>query len=187
MRELSMHILDLLENALEAGATLVNLTIEEDLTFDQLVIEVRDDGRGMDGATAERALDPFYTTRTTRHVGLGLPLLKAAAERCGGNLTLTSSVGSGTVVRATFVHSHLDRAPLGRIEDSLLAFLMSEKGAGLVYRHRVGERALEVDTAAIEAELDGIPLTHPRVRQWLYDAIREGESALYLDSQVDLT
>jgi hypothetical protein len=187
MRELSMHVLDLLENALEAGATQVQLTIEEDLAADKLMIEVEDNGRGMDRAVAERALDPFYTTRTTRHVGLGLPLLKAAAERCGGSLTLTSGVGSGTVVRATFVHSHLDRAPLGRVEDSLLAFLMSEKRVGLVYRHRVGEQVFEMDTAAIEAELDGVPLSHPRVRQWLHVAIREGERELYLGSQVDLT
>jgi len=182
-----MHILDLLENALEAGATLVDLKIDEDLAADQLVIEVSDDGRGMDAVTARRALDPFYTTRTTRHVGLGLPLLKAAAERCGGSLALTSKVGSGTQVRATFVHSHMDRAPLGRIGDSLLAFLMSDMGAGLIYRHRVGENVFEMDSTAVKSELDGVPLSHPRVREWLYEAIREGERELYLESQVDST
>lgn len=180
MRELSMHILDVLENALEAGATRVELNIDEDLAGDRLLIEVRDNGRGMDAETAQRAVDPFYTTRTTRHVGLGLPLLKAAAERCGGGLTLVSAVGEGTQVRATFRHGHLDRAPLGKMADTLLAFLMSERKAQLVYRHCVGDGVFELDTAEIEAELDGIPLTHPQVRDWLHDTIVDGEVALGL-------
>ena len=175
-----MHILDVLENALEAGATRVELNIDEDLAGDRLLIEVRDNGRGMDAETAQRAVDPFYTTRTTRHVGLGLPLLKAAAERCGGGLTLLSAVGEGTQVRASFRHSHLDRAPLGRMLDTLLAFLMSERRAQLVYRHRVGDGVFELDTAEIEAELDGIPLTHPQVRDWLHDTIADGEVELGL-------
>ena len=183
MRELSMHILDVLENALEAGATRVELNVTEDLASDRLVIEVQDNGRGMDAETAQRAADPFYTTRTTRHVGLGLPLLKAAAERCGGGLTLVSAVGEGTQVRATFRHGHLDRVPLGRMADTLLAFLMSEKKAQLVYRHWVGGGVFELDTAEIEAELDGIPLTHPRVRDWLHETIVDGEAGLRLLSE----
>jgi hypothetical protein len=179
MRELSMHILDVLENALEAGATCVELIVDEDLVTDRLVIVVRDNGRGMDGETARRALDPFYTTRTTRHVGLGLPLFKAAAERCGGGLSVDSAVGQGTVVRARFVHSHLDRAPLGKMADTLLAFLMSERqGVRLLYRHRIADRVFELDTAEVEAELDGVPLSHPRVREWLHATIAEGEAEL---------
>ena len=178
-----MHILDVLENALEAGATRVELNINEDLAGDRLTIEVRDNGRGMDAETAQRAVDPFYTTRTTRHVGLGLPLLKAAAERCGGGLTLVSAVDEGTLVRASFQHSHLDRAPLGRMADTLLAFLMSEREAQLVYRHCVGEGVFELDTAAIEAELDGIPLSHPQVRDWLQETIVDGEAGLRLLSE----
>jgi hypothetical protein len=178
MRELSMHILDVLENALEAGATRVDVSIEEDLDADRLVIEVRDNGRGMDARTAQRALDPFYTTRTTRHVGLGLPLFKAAAERCGGGLTLESVVGQGTAARAVFQHSHIDRAPLGNMADTLTAFLMSETPAKLVYRHRLGARVFELDTSEIEAQLEGVPLSNPRVREWLRETIAEGEADL---------
>jgi hypothetical protein len=174
-----MHILDLLENALEAGATRVQLGIDEDPAADRLVIVVRDNGRGMDGETARRAVDPFYTTRTTRHVGLGLPLLKAAAERCRGGLTVESSLGQGTAVTASFQHSHLDRAPLGKMADTLLAFLLSESaGVRLTYCHRIADRLFELDTADIEAELGGIPLSHPRVREWLYGTISAGEAEL---------
>jgi len=180
MRELSLHILDVLENALEAGATEVDLEIDEDLLADRLTITVRDNGRGMDAQTARRALDPFFTTRTTRHVGLGLPLFAAAARRCEGDLGLDSSPGRGTVVTATFRHSHLDRAPLGDIAGTLLAFLLSERSAGLhfVYHHRVNGRSFDLDTAAIRAELEDIPLSHPLVREWLRGYIAAGEAEL---------
>ena len=180
MRELSLHILDVLENALEAGASEVKLEIDEDLGADRLTIAVRDNGRGMDAHTARRALDPFFTTRTTRHVGLGLPLFAAAARRCEGDLSLETAPGRGTAVTATFRQSHLDRAPLGDVTGTLLAFLLSERGAGLrfVYHHRVNGRSFDLDTSAIQAELEDIPLSHPLVREWLGDYIAAGEAEL---------
>lgn len=179
MRELSLHILDVLENALEAGATQVDLAIVEDLEADRLTITVRDNGRGMDAQTASRTLDPFYTTRTTRHVGLGLPLFAAAARRCDGDLTVDSVRGQGTVVTASFRHSHIDRAPLGKLVGTLLAFLLgSRDDLQLRYCHRVGTRTFELDTAVIRAELGDVPISHPQVREWLYDYIEEGEAEL---------
>jgi len=180
MRELSLHVLDLLQNSLEAGATRLDVSIEEDLSADRLTIEVRDNGRGMTPEAARQALSPFFTTRTTRHVGLGLPLLAAAAERCGGELVLDSQPGSGTVVRAAFGHSHIDRAPLGNMAGTLLAFLLGGDGRPLrlCYRHRVGDEAFEFDSAAIEAEVGGLPLSYPPLRDWLHDFIAEGEAGL---------
>ena len=191
MRELSMHILDVLENALAAGATRVKLDIVEDLVADRLTITVQDNGRGMDAETARRALNPFFTTRATRRVGLGLPFFAAAARRCDGDLTLESSPGKGTTVMATLRHSHLDRAPLGDVVDTLLAFLLNEEAAELAYRHQVllnqdngqsaGEaqsRTFELDTAAIRTELGEVPLSHPLVVEWLRRFITEGEAAL---------
>lgn len=180
MRELSLHILDLLENALQAGASRVELAILEDLEGDELAIVVRDNGRGMDQQTLQQAVDPFFTTRTTRHVGLGLPLLAAAARRCEGNIVVESATSQGTEVRAAFRHSHLDRAPLGKMADTLLAFLLYKDGSApeLQYQHRVGDRAFELDTAAVRAELGDIPLSSPPVRGWLYDYIVEGEAEL---------
>ncbi len=175
MRELSLHILDALENSLEAGASRVTLTIEEDLTADRLTITITDNGRGMDAETVKTVLDPFFTTRTTRHVGLGLPLFAAAAKRCNGDLTIESEVGRGTTVQATFQHSHIDRAPLGDIHDSLLSFLLAERAVDLHYVHRVNGRQFEFDTADIRAELGDVPLSHPAVREWLSEFISEGE------------
>jgi hypothetical protein len=177
MRELSLHILDLLQNSLEARATLVELTIEEDRTADRLTITVRDNGRGMDEAQLARIFDPFYTTRSTRHVGLGLPLFKAAAERCNGGLTVTSQPGLGTTVQATFQHSHIDRAPLGDVTGTLMSFILAGT-CDMHYLHRVDGKAFEFHTAPIKAELGDVSLTHPTVRQWLQGFIAEGEADL---------
>ena len=177
MRELSLHILDVLQNSLEAKATLVELTIEEDLAADRLTIAVQDNGRGMDEAQLARISDPFYTTRKTRHVGLGVPLFKAAAERCNGDLAITSQVGRGTMLRATFQHSHIDRAPLGDITGTLMSVILGGT-CDVHYLHRVDGKEFEFHTAAIKAELGDVPLTHPDVRQWLQEFIAAGEADL---------
>jgi hypothetical protein len=182
MRELSLHILDILENSLEAGATAIELVIEEDKSADRLTITVRDDGRGMSEVQVDRVFDPFFTTRSTRHVGLGVPLFKAAAERCNGNLTVTSQPGEGTTLQATFQHSHIDRAPLGDIEGTLLAFILSGS-CDVHYVHRVDGQEFEFHTADMRAELGEIPLTHPTVRNWLQEFIAEGEAELRRKSQ----
>ena len=175
MRELSLHVLDIVENAIEAGASRVEVKIEEDLEQDRLTIDVRDNGRGMSQEMIQRVMDPFCTTRTTRHVGLGLPLLAAAARRCDGDLTIESEPGRGTRVRAHFRHSHIDRAPLGDMAGAMLAVLLSERAVDLDYIHRVGDQEFRFDSAEIRKELEDIPLTHPRVREWLSGALREGE------------
>ena len=177
MRELSLHILDALENSLEAGATCVELTIEENMAADRLAITVRDDGRGMSEEQVERIFDPFFTTRSTRHVGLGVPLFKAAAERCNGSLTVVSQPGEGTTLQATFQHSHIDRAPLGDMEGTLLAFILSGT-CDVHYVHRVDGQEFEFHTADMRAELGEIPLTHPAVRNWLREFITAGETEL---------
>lgn len=177
MREQSLHILDAMENSLEAGATLIEVTIEDDLAADWLTITVRDNGRGMSEAQLARVFDSFFTTRSTRHVGLGIPLFKAAAERCNGNLTVTSQLGKGTTLQATFQHSHIDRAPLGDIAGTLLAIILSGR-CDVHYVHRIDGREFTFHTADIRAELEEIPLTHPAVRRWLEGFITEGEAGL---------
>jgi anti-sigma regulatory factor (Ser/Thr protein kinase) len=178
MRELSLHILDALQNSVEAGASRVKLTIEEDRTSDRLTIIIDDNGRGMDVETVKKAVDPFYTSRATRQVGLGLPLFAAAAEQAGGNLTLESKVGMGTTLKVILQHSHIDRAPMGDICSSLLALLLSKSPVDLHYVHRVDRRQFEFDTAHIRAELGDAPLSHPAVRDWLCEFIAQGERVL---------
>lgn len=178
MRELSLHILDLLENAVEAGASRIELKIEEDLKTDWMVIEVADNGRGMSQEVMDRALDPFCTTRTTRHVGLGLPLFLEAARRCEGDLVIQSNPGRGTRVKATFRHSHIDRAPLGDVAGALMAILLSEHPVDLDFCHCIDSEVFRLDSSEIRKELGNVPLSHPKVRDWLFDVLREGETDL---------
>ena len=183
MRELSLHVLDVVENAMEAGVLHIDLRIVEDLDVDRLTITVRDDGCGMDAETVQKVRDPFFTTRMTRHVGLGIPLFAAAAERCGGALTVESSPGKGTTVTATFQHSHLDRAPLGDMTSTLMGILMRDRDFDLHYVHRVGgahmpAASFEFDTAEIKRELGSLPLSYPEVRRWLGEFIAQGEQSL---------
>lgn len=179
MRELSLHILDIVQNSLEAGATHITIEIDEDLAEDRLTIRVMDNGRGMDAETLRRVTDPFFTTRTTRKVGLGLPLLKAAAEQCNGRLTIQSAPGQGTTVTAEFQHSHIDRAPLGDMPASLMTILLAEQPVEVRYVHRVNERQFVLDTRELREALGDVPLTHPKVRQWLYEYLRQGEAGLW--------
>jgi anti-sigma regulatory factor (Ser/Thr protein kinase) len=182
VRELSLHILDVLENAIEAGAQHVELTIIEDLNGDRLTIRVVDDGRGMDAETLRRVRDPFFTTRTTRHVGLGIPLFAAAAERCGGELAIDSRPGRGAALVATFRHSHIDRAPLGDLAGTLICVLMRDDELHVRYRHEIidhgAERSFELDTAEIADALGYLPRSLPAVREWLSDFIAQGEAQL---------
>jgi len=172
-----LHILDVLQNAREAGATRIELTIEEDLTLDRLIITVRDNGRGMSEAQLARVFDPFYTTRKTRHVGLGLPFFKAAAQHCNGDLTVTSRLGEGTTLWATFQHSHIDRAPLGDVMGALLVVILSGT-CDILYTHQVDGKEFQFHTADIKAELGEVPLTHPEVTKWLRNFIIDGERDL---------
>jgi anti-sigma regulatory factor (Ser/Thr protein kinase) len=182
MRELALHILDIVENALEADARLVALIVVEDHTMDRLTITVRDDGRGMDAETVHKVRDPFYTTRTTRHVGLGIPLLDAAAKRCAGGLDIQSTPGQGTTITATFQHSHIDRAPLGDMPGTLMGILLREQAFDLSYTHqiRVGacEHIFELDTREIKQQLGDIPLATPAIRRWLGEYIAQSEKGL---------
>jgi len=178
MLELSMHILDVAENALEAGATRIEISIEEDLEADRLTIKVTDNGRGMSEEFLQKVLDPFITTRTTRRVGLGLPLFAAAAKWCNGDLEIWSKEGEGTVVTATFQHSHIDRAPLGDITSTLLSIILAAPEVDLRYSHRVDGEVFEFDTAEIRRQLEDVPLSHPKVRKWLVDFINQGEEGL---------
>jgi Histidine kinase-, DNA gyrase B-, and HSP90-like ATPase len=177
MRELSLHILDALENSREAGATYVELTIVEDLIADRLTIAIRDNGCGMDEETLARATDPFYTSRKTRHVGLGVPLFLAAAERCNGGLTITSQVAKGTTLEVTFQYSHIDRAPLGDITSTLLSFVLGGR-CDLGYLHRVNQAEFAFSTMEIKAELGDVPISHPTVREWLRAFVTDGEAAV---------
>jgi anti-sigma regulatory factor (Ser/Thr protein kinase) len=167
LREIALHILDLAENSLSAGATLVTIQVIEETAADQLTVRVADNGRGMDAEWAARAADPFVTTRTTRRVGLGLPFLKQAAEMCGGGVTIESTSGVGTTVTATFQNSHIDRVPLGDLAGTLLTLIVGYPQADFVYRRQIDANLFEFDTRPVKAELDGVSLSEPFVISYL--------------------
>ena len=143
MRELSLHILDVSENSIAAGADIVTIAVNESRDRDLLSIEIFDNGRGMSEQELLRAGDPFFTTRATRRIGLGLPLFKAAAERCDGKFFLDSKVGGGTRVSASFRYNHVDRAPLGDMAASMAVLVAGNPDIDFVCTHTVdGEKTV---------------------------------------------
>jgi hypothetical protein len=176
MEDLALHVLDIAQNSLEAGASAITIEIRENLREDWLTIEIRDNGRGMDSETLAKATDPFFTTRSTRRVGLGLPLMAAAAKAAGGDLTIDSKPGHGSCIRARFQHKNIDRAPLGDIETTLMVLLAGQPDKDIFFRHRIEEREFELDSRDFRAA--DIDLTSPVGLAILREAIRRGEAGL---------
>ena len=176
MLELALHILDIVENSVRAGATLVRVLIRENRAKDLFLMRITDNGSGMTPEERQRALDPFYTTKKVRRVGLGLPMLSDAADRTGGKMTLRSKLGTGTVVEAAFGLSHIDRQPMGNIVSTLITIIVGNPGIDLLYRHEVDGRTYLLDTREIRKELEDVPLNHPEVTGFLREHITEGLS-----------
>ena len=178
MKELSLHILDIAQNSVKAGATLIQITIEEDTVADTLRITVADNGCGMDKDLLQRVRDPFTTTRTTRKVGMGIPLLEAAAVQCGGGLDIQSLPGVGTTLTAWFGLSHIDRAPVGDMPGTMGVLVSGSPQLDFVYTHTVARASFTFDTREIRTALGGVPLSEPEVMAWIQDYIREGLETL---------
>jgi anti-sigma regulatory factor (Ser/Thr protein kinase) len=173
MLELALHILDITENSIRAGAKNVYIGVVEDRARDRLEIEIRDDGCGMDEATLAKALDPFYSTKKVRRVGLGLPMLKEAALQAGGDFTIDSQLGRGTRVAVGFQRSHIDRQPLGDVPGAFIALLVGSPGVDFIYRHAC-EGVFELDTREIRKEIGEIPLNHREVLTFIRRHLTEG-------------
>ncbi len=169
-----MHILDIAENAVRAGAKLVTIRIREDAGEDLYEMEISDDGKGMTDDERRKALDPFYTTKKVRKVGLGLPMLQSAAMNTGGGFRLESEAGRGTKVIARFRRGHIDRQPLGNIASSLISLILGNQGVDFVYDHRVNGRHFTLDTRELKKELEEVPLSHPEVVKFLRQSINGG-------------
>jgi hypothetical protein len=179
MREIALHLLDIAENSTAAESRNISVHVLEDLVQDRLTVSVIDDGRGMDAATVEQVQDPFYTTRTTRSVGLGIPLLKLAAEQADGSFSLQSESGKGTWVEAEFRHSHIDRMPLGDLAATFLTLLISHPQIDWTFLYRVTDRNKDsreflFESADLKRELGDISLTEPEVLTFLRGIFEEG-------------
>ena len=174
MLELAQHILDIAENSTRAGAKLITISISEDSAENLLTIEITDDGCGMNTEEISKALDPFYTTKNVRRVGLGLPLLTDAAQTSGGKLDLQSRAGKGTEITATFGLKHIDRQPLGNISSTLISLIAANSEVDFIYDHRHNNRQFKLDTRLIRDEIEDVPIYHPEIIKFIRGIIEEG-------------
>ena len=177
MKELSLNILDVAENSVKAGASLTQILLDEHDGV--LTLEIVDDGCGMDEDIVRSVVDPFYTTRTTRKVGMGIPLLKLACEQTGGSLSISSvtqdadPVNHGTHVTATFFMDHIDFTPLGDVCSSVLTLIQGHPDTDFLFRHVRDGRAVELDTRELREVLEDVPLNSYDVMVWIEDNLHE--------------
>jgi signal transduction histidine kinase len=146
MEDLSLHILDIAENSISGSAKRIEIRIHEDPAKDLLTIEIKDDGKGIDEQTLQKALDPFFTTRTTRKVGLGLPLLAQATRESDGTIELNSRPGDGTTVKATFRTSHPDCKPMGDVYETIRTLVAGHPEIDFLFEHRRNSSVYRFDT-----------------------------------------
>ena len=176
MQEISLNILDLAQNSISAKATLVEIVVDENFAADTLTVTIKDNGKGMSGQQLESVTDPFYTTRTTRKVGLGVPFFKMAAEMSGGSFEIKSEEGAGTCVRGVFGLTNIDRMPLGDVNGTVATLIYCNPELDFVYTREKGGKNFTLDTRELRKVLGGVPLNTNEVTLWLKDYLSEGEN-----------
>ncbi|HNW51381.1 MAG TPA: ATP-binding protein [Prolixibacteraceae bacterium] len=173
VKELSLHILDIVQNSISAQASKIEILIEEKIPEDQYIIEITDNGTGMDEEMLKHVTDPFFTTRTTRKVGVGLSLFQQNAEQTGGFMTIDSKVGEGTKVRAVFGYKHIDRLPLGDMAGTMTILIGANPNIRFIYNHITALSDFEFDTDEVKEELEKVPINHPDILKALKELIAE--------------
>jgi hypothetical protein len=177
LRELSLHLLDIAENSIAARATIIKILVEENTVLDRLRLTVEDNGIGMDKEMAAKVTDPFVTSRTTRKVGLGIPLLKEAAEACNGSLDLWSEKGQGTRISIEFQRSHIDRMPLGNLADTYRSLVISSPEINWLLGYRFDDYEFLYDQKEVRDELGDIPFSDPTLIGYIRQTFEEGLKA----------
>jgi hypothetical protein len=173
MTELSLHILDIIQNSVRANASRVELVIEEIPEKDTYTITITDNGDGMEQEVLQQVLDPFFTTRTTRKVGLGLSLFKQNAELTGGSFSIESEPGKGCKTQAVFGLSSIDRQPLGDIAGTMTLLIGANPAIRFLYTHITPLSSFEFDTKEVKEELGKVPINHPDILKALNELIEE--------------
>ncbi|MBR7071172.1 MAG: sensor histidine kinase [Clostridia bacterium] len=182
MKELSLNVLDVAENSYKAGAKQVCVSLQE--TGNRLTLTIQDDGCGMTPDILKVVTDPFYTTRTTRKVGLGLPLLRMAAEQTGGGMTVKSvsekenPASHGTTVTAVFYTDHLDFTPLGDIVSTVTTLIQGHPTVDLLFTHETETQSVRLDTAELREVLGDVSLAEYEVIHWIEDCLKEQYEAI---------
>lgn len=180
MKDLSLHILDIVQNSIRAKAKLIGIEIAEQPQEDQLMITVTDDGVGMNEDELKRAIDPFYTSRTTRKVGLGLSLFKQNAEQAGGRFEMESKHGKGTKVTAVFGLNHIDRPVMGDLVGCLLLLICVSENIEYNFQYKTPSGEYELGTREIRQTLGDVPITHPEIRAFLKEMIEENLEQIHI-------
>ncbi len=174
MKELSLHILDIVQNSLSAKASEIEIRIIEKTRDNLMSIQIIDNGIGMDQETLLKVVDPFWTSRTTRKVGLGIPLFKAAAERCAGSFKMKSEIGKGTEVIIEFERDHIDRAPIGDMAETLSLLILTNENVDFIYTHIFNEEKYEFNTKEIKQIIGDVPINQLDVIEWIKNDIKQG-------------
>jgi len=167
MKELSLYILDLVQNSLRANAKCIQITVKDNIRQDRLEITIKDDGHGMDSALLSKVTEPFVTTRTTRQMGMGIPLFKMAAELTGGTFDISSVPGQGTTLQGVFIRSHIDITPIGDMTETLVTLVQGAPDVDFIYIYETDTQMLKFDTRDIREVLEEVPLNSPDVLNWI--------------------
>ncbi len=173
MTELSLNVLDVAQNSVKAKASLIKIIVDASYADDLLLITIEDNGCGMSAEQVEKVIDPFYTTRTTRKVGLGVSFFKMAAEMTGGAFSITSEPGKGTLVKASFVISSIDRMPLGDMNSTIETLVVYNTHIDFEYTYKVGNESFTLSTPKMKEVLGGIPLDAPEIVEYIRDFLKE--------------
>jgi len=174
LEDLSLHILDIVENAISAKAKKVEILVMEEPREDRLTIEIRDDGIGMDEEVSQKAVDPFFTTRSSRKVGLGLSLMAQAAQEAGGSLRIESTLGKGTRVIATFQYHHIDRKPLGSMAETMMTLILGNPELEIFYTHQKEGKSYVLSSLWLKNRFKDRSLIDPEIIQWVKTHLKEG-------------
>ena len=178
MRELSLNVLDIVQNSITANANLIEIELIEEINNDILKINIFDNGKGMTDEQIKSVTDPFYTTRTTRKIGLGIPLFKMAAEMSGGSFKIESTVGVGTKIYTSYIHSSIDRMPVGNINETVSMLIRMNPDIDFVYTHTFNEKSYSLDTRELREQLENVPLDTPEVIDWINEYLTENDSLI---------
>ena len=179
MRELSLNVLDIAQNSIAAGASLTEIVVKEDTVKKELFIGIYDNGKGMTQEQVRNVQDPFFTTRTTRKVGMGIPLFKMAAEQTGGSFAITSQVGMGTKVEAVFKTDNIDFTPIGDMESTISTIVSMNEDKDFIYIRSVDNKEFKFSSEEIKTILDGVPLSEPSVMMWIEGHLKEQTEDLF--------
>lgn len=179
LRDISLHILDLAQNSVTAGARNIKISVSVSNTGKLLTVEIKDDGCGMSPEFLAAVEDPFTTGRKTRKVGMGIPFFKLACEQAGGSFNITSAAGQGTALKGTFETENIDRLPLGDLGDTIICIISSAQDSEISLEIKSQNGAFKFSTLDVKEEIGDMPITEYEILQWIKEFINENVQIIF--------